>query len=147
MKIKSILFFVIFLFTTHIVVCGQTNLSTKISSAKLLDASPLTQEEIDTKNIIASYNKPINEQDYQNECILFYGFNQYDNILSLRIINYLIKHPQIKKVNFTKDAFAIVVTNDFDQLLLEKNIKNTGLNCKGISKEIYLNSLIKLNNK
>ena len=111
----------------------------------ILNASPLTDKELQRKDDIQVVSKPITEEDYTNQRVLFYDFKDFDKLISLRVIGYLMDSPEILKINFTKDAIAIVATKGLDEDFLLANIHNTGVYCEPITKEQYLESLNRIN--
>ena len=118
-----------------------------VDSLPTLDSSPLTEEELNSKDKIHALRSVISEEEMEVERVLYYGFYQYDNLMTLRVLNYLMTNPSVKKLALTKSSFAIIVTEDFDSKLLEKNIKNTGLTCNPITMEEYIESVNEINSK
>lgn len=111
----------------------------------ILDNSPLTEKELQRKDSIQRIYKPITEEEFANQRVLFYDFRDFDKLIALRVFGYLIDNPEVLKINFTKDAIAIVATKGLDEEFLLANIHNTGVYCEPITKEQYLESLNRIN--
>lgn len=116
----------------------QVPIHEELAETKLvLNASPLTQTELDSKTSIIQRVKDLSVNDTLNAKVYYYHFTDFDKAIALRVLNYLLNNPTISKVTATKSAIALVVKDGFSESEILKNIKNTGLSFNPISAITY----------
>ncbi len=118
-----------------------------VTHKTVLNDSPLTSDELNSKDNIQANRNTITEAEMQTERVLYYEFLHFDKLMSIRVLNYIMNNASVKKLALTRSSFAIIVTKDFDSFLLEKNVEKTGLTCKAITKEDYLQTVKEINSK
>lgn len=124
------IFTLIILMTISVQLFGQ-------DKERLLDNSPLSKEELDFKSKINTYTKSLSNEELDSDFLRFYEYKNYDNILTLRILKYIVDHQDISKLSISRGGFVLIVSENFDDINFQENISNTGLNIKPISKSEY----------